>query len=92
PIIGPGLVFIPWALILLLLGNTGFALALLFLYGMIILVRSLLEPKVVADNIGLHPLTTLISIYVGLKALGVLGIILGPIIVIIIKAFRYTEL
>jgi sporulation integral membrane protein YtvI len=92
PIIGPGIIFIPWTIILLLMGNTGFALALLFLYGMIIVVRSILEPKVVADNIGLHPLTTLLGIYVGLKAMGVIGVIIGPIIIIIIKAIWYTKI
>jgi sporulation integral membrane protein YtvI len=91
PIIGPGIIFIPWSIILLIMGNTGFALALLILYGMIIVVRSILEPKVVADNIGLHPLTTLLGIYVGLKAMGVIGVIIGPIVVIIIKAAWYTE-
>lgn len=90
PIIGPGIVFIPWAIVLIILGNTGFALALLLLYGMIIVVRSLLEPKVVADNIGLHPLTTLLGIYVGLQAFGLIGVILGPILIIIFKAVRQT--
>lgn len=91
PIIGPGIIFIPWAIVLFILGNSGFAFALLFLYGMIIIVRSLLEPKIVADNIGLHPLTTLVSIYVGLRALGLIGIIIGPTVVIIIKACVQTE-
>ncbi|MGF7186009.1 sporulation integral membrane protein YtvI [Desulfitispora alkaliphila] len=86
PILGPGLIFIPWVIIVLLLGNPGFALSLLLLYGVVIVVRILLEPKIVADNIGLHPLTTLIGIYVGLKTLGLIGVIAGPLIIIIIKA------
>jgi predicted PurR-regulated permease PerM len=49
-------------------------------------VRQVLEPKVVGDQIGLPPLATLFSLYVGLKLLGPSGLILGPVTVILLMA------
>lgn len=87
PIVGPGTVFIPWAALMMLTGSPGFGVGLLILYGIIVIVRQMLEPKVVGENIGLHPLTTLISLYLGYTIFGFWGLILGPAVVIIYKAF-----
>jgi len=74
------------------MGNLRLAVSLLILYGIISLVRQLIQPKVVGDNIGIHPLETLISIYVGFKVMGVVGLVLGPILVVIIKGcWRYYK-
>lgn len=87
PIVGPGTIFVPWATFAFFTGRPAFGLGLLILYGIIIVIRQLLEPKVVGDKIGLHPLTTLISIYVGYALFGIWGFILGPAVVITYKAF-----
>ncbi|MBZ4653549.1 MAG: Sporulation integral rane protein YtvI [Peptococcaceae bacterium] len=86
PVLGPGTVFIPWAVIHFVTGDLRFGVALLILYGILVGVRQLIEPKILAENIGLHPLATLLALYLGLKFLGVLGIIIGPFLVIVIKA------
>ncbi|NLJ72592.1 MAG: sporulation integral membrane protein YtvI [Syntrophomonadaceae bacterium] len=86
PILGPGTLFIPWILWEFISGNTGLGVSLLVLYGTISVVRQFLEPKIIGDNIGLHPLATLFSLYVGLKLGGVVGMILGPVTVVIIMA------
>jgi len=86
PILGPGTVFIPWAVFVLLMGELRFGLSLLILYGVLIGIRQLIEPKILSAHIGLHPLATLVSLYLGLKLLGVWGIIIGPFIVIVVKA------
>ncbi len=88
PIVGPGIVFLPWIGYSLLTANTKFAIGLLVLYGVVTGVRQVLEPKVVGDSIGLHPLATLVSLYVGLKLLGPVGLILGPVVVILYLAFQ----
>lgn len=89
PILGPGTLFVPWIIWEFIIGNTGLAVGLLVLYGTISIVRQFLEPKIIGDNIGLHPLATLISLYVGLKLGGIVGMILGPVtIVIIMSCFR----
>lgn len=90
PVLGPGLIFVPWCVLAFLLGNLRLAVSLLILYGIISVVRQLIQPKIVGDSIGIHPLETLVSLYVGLKVLGVAGLILGPILVVIIKGcWRY---
>lgn len=87
PVVGPGTIFVPWAVIEFLLGNYIFGLALAVLYAIITVVRQLLEPRVLASQVGLHPLTVLAALYVGLRTIGPWGIIIGPLIVIAAKAF-----
>lgn len=91
PIVGPGTVFIPWIIIEFILGHYGLGLALLILYAFIIILRQVLQPKLVAVNLGLHPLTTLIALYAGLKLLGVVGLALGPLTIVVLKAFFRSE-
>lgn len=86
PILGPGTIYIPWILWEIFFGHIGMAVALLVVYIIISAVRQFLEPKIIGDNIGLHPLVTLISLYAGLKLGGIVGMILGPICVVIFIA------
>ncbi|HPU21866.1 MAG TPA: sporulation integral membrane protein YtvI [Thermoclostridium caenicola] len=85
PILGTGSILLPWAVIDLLSGNTRQGLSLALLWPIIIFVRQLIEPKVVGQQIGIHPLFTLFGMYLGLKFMGVLGMFLGPITIVIIK-------
>lgn len=85
PIFGSGTVLIPWAAFSLVGGNWKLSLVLVALYGLVWLVRSLLEPKLVGQRMGLPPLAALFSIYIGFSALGVLGMILAPLAAIFIK-------
>lgn len=85
PIVGPGALFIPWAIITLLFGNIKLGFALLILYGIISVVRQVAEPKILSQNIGLNPLAVIIALYLGLKFLGIWGIIIGPFSFIVIK-------
>ncbi|NLO22002.1 MAG: sporulation integral membrane protein YtvI [Syntrophomonadaceae bacterium] len=86
PILGPGLLFVPWIFIEFMMGHTKLGIALLTIYLFISLVRQFTEPKIIGENIGLHPLITLMALYFGLKLWGGVGLILGPIIVVIIVA------
>ncbi|ERI96128.1 MULTISPECIES: AI-2E family transporter [Eubacteriales] len=79
PILGTGAVLVPWAAFLLLSGNTGLGLQMALLYAVISMVRSLLEPKVLGNQVGLHPLVALSSAYLGGAVLGFWGIFLGPL-------------
>jgi len=85
PIIGSSLIFIPWALISLLQGSVYSGLYFLALLGINFFVRQLLEPKVLSVSIGLHPILTLASIYVGLRLLGPPGLIIGPMWVMALR-------
>lgn len=79
PIFGAGTVLVPWALWSLLDGDWPLALGLLILYGVVTLVRTLLEPKLVGKRVGLHPLAALAAMYVGFQVFGVAGMILTPL-------------
>lgn len=84
--IGPGTIFVPWIIWEFATGSTRMGVSLLLVYATISIVRQVLEPKIVGDNIGLHPLVTLISLYVGLQLGGLVGMILGPVSVVIFMA------
>ncbi len=85
PIFGSGTFMIPWAILTACSGDFNLAVAILVLWAIMSVVRQCLEPRIVSGNIGIHPIFTLISMYTGFKFIGVLGMIIGPIILIILK-------
>lgn len=87
PLIGVGGVLVPWVIILLIMGNITLATEIAVLYIIMIIVRNILEPKIVGQQIGIHPLAMLISMYVGLQIFGFIGIFVLPILLVIIKGF-----
>ncbi len=87
PILGTGTILIPWAVFSLISGNVSLGSGLLILYGVVLIVRQLVEPRIVGGSIGLHPLATLASVYLGIKFTGFLGIFIGPIVALCIKGF-----
>lgn len=86
PVLGPGTVYVPWAIWAFVNSDIVLGLQLLVLYLLVMVVRAVMEAKVVAANLGLHPLAVLMAMYIGLKTIGVLGLIIGPILVIAIQA------
>jgi sporulation integral membrane protein YtvI len=84
PILGTGAILLPWAIISLVIGNTKIGIGLLFLYIIITAVRQTIEPKIVGQQIGLHPILTLTLMYIGAQLMGVLGLLILPIIATII--------
>jgi sporulation integral membrane protein YtvI len=88
PYLGVGIVLVPWAIYTLLIGDMVLGVGLSILYLVILIVRQIMEPKVLASSVGLDPLATLIGMFVGLKLFGVLGLLIGPVSLIIIDAFN----
>ncbi len=88
PILGTGAVLLPWSVIALVLGNTKIGIGMFILYIIITAVRQTIEPKIVGQQIGLHPIITLILMYVGAQLMGVLGLLLLPVIATIIKTLN----
>lgn len=84
PVLGTGAIVIPWALISLITGNIWKAIGLLILYIFVTIIRNFLEPKVIGDQVGMHPLLTLLSMFCGLKLIGFIGMFVFPLILIII--------
>lgn len=85
PILGTGTVLIPWAIYSAITGNIGMGIGLLVVYLVVTVVRQLIEPKVVSQNIGVHPFITLVAMYVGFKIFGLFGLIVGPVVMVIFK-------
>lgn len=85
PVFGTGTVIIPWAIYSLFKGEIGMAIGLIVIYVVISVIRQVVEPKLVAGQLGLPPFVTIIGMFVGLKLFGVLGMFLMPVMIIMIK-------
>ncbi|WP_017727510.1 sporulation integral membrane protein YtvI [Halalkalibacterium ligniniphilum] len=89
--IGPALVLVPWAIYAFILGDAAVGTGLLILATVLLVIRRILEPKVMGDQMGLSALATVLSMYFGLYFLGVMGLILGPFVVIAVRAAIEAE-
>lgn len=85
PLLGSGIVLVPWIILNFITGNLRMALGLSSVYLFAIIVRQIIEPKIVYKQTGLHPLVTLISMYLGFMIFGVIGLFLGPVTMIFLK-------
>ena len=85
PVLGTGTVLLPWAAFLLLAGNTGEGIALLVVYGVMTVVRQIIEPRIVGKYIGLSPLAALASMYLGLRLAGFWGLLLFPVAALLLR-------
>lgn len=92
PLLGPGAIYLPWAVYHLLFGVPTFGVKLLVLYGIVTGIRQVLEAKVIGEQMGLHPLAILLSIYLGFQFFGALGLIVGPLLAILLKAMIQSGL
>ena len=85
PILGSGTVMIPWAIVCAINGDMNLGIAIVVLLIVMSVARQVLEPKLVSKNIGVHPIFTLIAMYTGFKVIGIMGLLIGPIVLIIFK-------
>ncbi len=83
PYLGTGAVFVPWIIYEAIGGNMGLAIGLGILYIVVLVQRQIMEPKILSSSIGLDPLATLIALFVGFKLFGFLGLIIGPVTLVI---------
>lgn len=88
PLFGVGTVLIPWGCAALLLGDCRLGIGLLVIYATVCTVRQLIEPKIMGNFIGTHPLIALAAVYFGLRLFGFVGMIAAPIILYLIRALR----
>lgn len=85
PVIGTGGVIIPWIIIELLLDDFNFALKLFSLYLIVTVIRNIIEPKTIGNQLGLHPLIMLMCMYVGIRAFGIVGMFVVPVAAVLLK-------
>ena len=100
PVLGTGTVLIPWAVISLLNGNYPMAIGLIVMYACITVIRQIIEPKLVAAQLGIPAFLTIVSMFIGSQIFGVLGIFILPITIVMLKLlndegiihiFHYTD-
>lgn len=90
PVLGTGTILIPWAVYNIITGNFALGIALLLLYAVITVIRQVIEPKLVANQVGLPSIVTIMAMFLGGRVLGALGIIILPLTVIVLK-LMYDE-
>ena len=79
PILGTGGIMIPWGIISLVLGYTKLGIQLLLIYVIVTVIRNYVEPKIVGTQLGLHPIITLVSMFIGLRLFGFWGLFGLPV-------------
>jgi len=84
PVLGTGTVLIPWGVICLCTGKPGTGIGLLVLYIIITIIRNIIEPKIIGQQVGLPAVVTLISMYLGLNLFGFAGLWGLPILLIVL--------
>ncbi len=91
PVFGCGTVLVPWAIISAFKGNALRAVGLVVIYLLITAARNIIEPKIIGKQVGIHPLLTLVSMFLGLKIFGFLGLLILPLIVTVVYHFSSAK-
>jgi len=92
PYVGIGFIFIPWIIYLFIVKNYSLTISLSILYIIVIILRQIIEPKIISVHIGLKPLTALVAIFIGFQLWGLLGIMIAPILLIFLHAIYQAGL
>lgn len=88
PVLGTGGILLPWTVILFVMKNIPMGIGMFVLYLVITVIRNILEPKLVGKQIGLHPLATMISLYVGLNVIGFWGMLIFPATLAVLSSMK----
>lgn len=78
PVLGAGIFLVPYAIYLLITNEIGKAFVIVLVYLGCVVIRQLTEPRMIGSKIGIRPIYTLLSMYVGFQLFGVIGFLLGP--------------
>lgn len=92
PVLGTGIILVPWAIYCIISGAPALAVGVSILYVITLVIRNFLEPKIVSQQIGINPLFTLVSMFAGLKLFGGVGLILFPLILIVTIKYYKEEM
>ena len=92
PILGIGIVLVPWCIICFFTNQISLGVSLLIIYLIIALVRNFAEPKIIGTQIGIHPLFTLLAMFIGVKVFGFAGLFILPITLIVTVKYYKSEM
>lgn len=90
PVLGTGMVLVPWSLVSFIQGDSIRAVGLLGVYAAATLIRQVLEPRLVGKQLGLDPLVTLLAMYAGYRLFGLGGMILSPLFAVTVTQLFFT--
>ncbi len=85
PVLGVGTVLVPWSVVSFFMRDFRMGFGLLLLWALITVIRQILEPRIVGGTLGLHPLATLLGMYVGFRLFGIVGMLAAPAVTVAIK-------
>ena len=91
PLLGTGAILLPWGIVLLLMKDIFRGVGIILLMIVTTVVRQIIEPKILGDSFGVHPLITLIAIYIGYRIWGFWGLILAPLATLLLLSKKQTE-
>ena len=91
PLLGAGIVMVPWGVISYIWGNKEVGVGVLVLYVVLTISKQFIEPKVLGDQIGIRPIYTFIATIAGSLIFGPLGLVLGPILAVIVNSVLNTK-
>lgn len=91
PLLGAGIVIVPWGVISYIWGNKEIGVGVLVLYVVLTISKQFIEPKVLGDQIGIRPIYTFIATIAGSLIFGPLGLVLGPILAVIVNSVLKTK-
>ena len=80
PMLGTGLILVPWALVCFLQGELARAIGLLCIFAVATCARAVLEPRLVGRHLGIDPLLTLLALYLGYRLWGIVGMLAAPVL------------
>jgi len=89
PYVGTGLIFVPWIIYLTFSGSLPTAIGIGVLYVIVLIFRQIIEPKILSYTIGIDPFFTLVSLFIGFKLFGFIGLMIGPVTLVLLKTL-YT--
>ncbi|WP_078592458.1 sporulation integral membrane protein YtvI [Evansella clarkii] len=88
PYLGSGTILIPWFIYLFLTGNISLGIGIAVVYGVTVAIRQSIEPKILSSSMNLNALSVLISLFIGYQLFGVVGVFLGPFILVLLVILK----
>lgn len=92
PYLGIGVLFIPWIFYIFFTENYLLTIQLSMLYIILIILRQIIEPRFLAKNLGLHPIVTLVILFISIHLFGIIGMIMTPVLLILCSSIYHTRI
>lgn len=91
PVLGAGLFLAPWSLLSFIGGDSATGILMGAAYLGTVVIRQILEPRIVGRHLGLHPLVTMAAMYAGFRLFGVFGLLGGPVLMSVLRAVLKSD-